>query len=275
MFLSHLKFRSHIGKDRSYIHEAVNLRRKTRSTQLLVPRHEISISSLEWFRSNNLPFEERSLTKTQDNDTNMATSNNYYTPSQIKPAKNSDNSLEYLRSVLKNTTNSVFRRHVKNELPDSVMAQQNTKQDSSKKKVSSRSKKKISNKRVRSLIKRKEISLTDIDGEEYLECCPSKIIVVEKQVGKDRNNHAVEVNPSQKYFYERVCHDDVKNKECLFASKAINKKLNTRCVQQFSYVQALVRPYRTKLNWRLDYIHVQSGCSCHIGIARKKKKAKL
>lgn len=85
-------------------------------------------------------------------------------------------------------------------------------------------------------------------------------------------------------FYELSCPDEVLNKPCRF----VNKKLESRCIQKFSYTYALVKnnPDHKKQNlptfptqadgaaYTLDYIEVRSGCSCVVKSKRKKRNKK-
>lgn len=153
------------------------------------------------------------------------------------------------------------------------MERQKRREEKKKKREKQKGKRrKNNNKRLHQILKNKDVQLHEVDGKEYLDCCPSKFIVVEKQVGKDRNNHAVEVRPSQQYFYERVCLPDIEGKECVFPAKSLRKGVETRCAQEFSFVQAQVRPYRSDLEWQLDYIHVRSGCACQVNVSSKINK---
>ncbi|XP_076046581.1 uncharacterized protein LOC143028417 isoform X2 [Oratosquilla oratoria] len=115
----------------------------------------------------------------------------------------------------------------------------------------------------------------DDNGDVYMDCCPSKMVVGLKMVGKKADgNTAVEINPDQQFFYERVCLEEFLGKECLFPARTIRKHAATRCVQLYSHSQALVRTYQSNDTWKVDYIQVRSGCSCQIMVSKKTKKRK-
>ncbi|XP_018021683.1 putative uncharacterized protein DDB_G0277255 [Hyalella azteca] len=129
-----------------------------------------------------------------------------------------------------------------------------------------RKKKKGNRRRLEALIKEHSLTIHDVEGESFLDCCPSKLVVVEKQVGKARDNHAVELHPDSQYFYERVCLDQFEGSECIFPSRAVKSWVKTRCAPTYSYSQALVRRYATTDDWSLDYVEVSSGCSCQVSL---------
>lgn len=78
------------------------------------------------------------------------------------------------------------------------------------------------------------------EGGSFYECCPSKLVVLEKQVGKARNNHAVEIHPESQYFYERVCVESFEGAECIFPSRGVKSWVTTRCAPVYSYSQVIV-----------------------------------
>ena len=111
-----------------------------------------------------------------------------------------------------------------------------------------------------------------LDKDNIMDCCPSKLLVVEKNVGKARDYHAYEIHPNHKFFYERVCLEEYQNKTCNFPQKTVRKGVKSRCRQELSYSQALVRPYKEDSEWKIDYVEVRSGCSCQVLAPRRKKK---
>lgn len=127
---------------------------------------------------------------------------------------------------------------------------------------------------IQSLVDHTELNFHEEGDEKYIDCCPSKLVTVKKAVGKGRNYRALQIKPSHQYFHERVCLEEYKDKECLFPSKALRKGTITRCVQQYSYSQALARMYNTSEEWKLDFIETMSGCSCQVSVTHKKKKRK-
>ncbi|KAF2348935.1 Cystine-knot cytokine [Trinorchestia longiramus] len=120
--------------------------------------------------------------------------------------------------------------------------------------------------RLQTLITEQNLVLHDVEGESFLDCCPSKLVVIEKQVGKARDNHAVELHPDSQYFYERVCLDQFEGEECIFPSRALKPWVKTRCAPTYSFSQALVRRYASEDDWSLDYVEVSSGCSCQVSL---------
>lgn len=115
----------------------------------------------------------------------------------------------------------------------------------------------------------------DKDGTRYIDCCPSVLISINKPIGKNRTHHAVAIKVDSQAFTERVCMDGFEGKECIFPASALRPEVTTRCVQQFSFSQALYRPLKSdKDEWTHGSIEVRSGCSCQVSINHKKKKRK-
>ena len=112
----------------------------------------------------------------------------------------------------------------------------NRKRDRNKKK---KKKNKGRNKRnkIDELIANESLILHEVDGQPFLDCCPSKLVVVEKQVGKARDKHAVELHPDSQFFYERVCLEEFEGEECIFPARAHKNWVETRCAQTYSFSQ--------------------------------------
>lgn len=253
-------------------------------------RHE---HSFEMLRSNNIPSrrgwgqKEEILSPGLNNSLliNNEMPNSYF--------KELEESLESLRPLMgdyklfedsEDTSSNLRRRHTANdknatklspakERRQHKLERQQRRQDKKNKRKKEKSRRRKQNKRLKEMLENEDVELHKIDGEEFMDCCPSKIIVVQLQVGKDRWNHAVEVHPDQ-YVYERVCLQGIEEKECVFPARSLRKGVVTRCAQQFSYVLAQVRPYRSSENWKMDYIYVRSGCSCQVSVSPRKKKNK-
>ncbi|XP_069182430.1 arginine and glutamate-rich protein 1-like [Procambarus clarkii] len=149
------------------------------------------------------------------------------------------------------------------------------KRDEKKGKRNDRKKKRVKlEPRVEHMIKQEEIKLYDEGGEKYIDCCPSKLVIMKKVVGKGRNNRAMDIHAEHQVFYERVCLDEYLGKECIFPVKALRRGTVTRCGQQYSYSQALTRTYMSDEDWKMDMVEVKSGCSCQVSVKRKNKKKK-
>ncbi|XP_063612771.1 uncharacterized protein LOC134786195 [Penaeus indicus] len=149
------------------------------------------------------------------------------------------------------------------------------KRDSKKKKRED--KKKRNRKRDREykrLMEREDVLITTEDGEQFYDCCPSKVVVKEIKVGKARDNYAMDISASHQLFYERVCLEGYEGKECVFPPRTLRRDVTTRCHQQYSYTQAIARPYESDGEYMQDYIKIRSGCSCQISVTQKKKKRK-
>ena len=118
--------------------------------------------------------------------------------------------------------------------------------------------------------------MVTVNNERYIECCPSKLITTNKTVGTQHlTNRAVYIKPEHSLFLERICLKEVEGKECIFPARSLKRGVVTRCAQQYSYSQAIVRPYNGSANeWVSDFIQVYSGCSCQVNVTPKKKKKK-
>ena len=168
---------------------------------------------------------------------------------------------------------SPFRRHAPHPEMEGTSEKQKKRLKKERKKRK-RNKKKRRDKRIEYLLEKEGLTTHNYDGEEFIDCCPSKIIVVEKKVGKDRKNHAVEIRPSYQYFYESVCLPGIEKQDCVFPKRSLRRNTKTHCVQKYSFMQAQVRPYMSTDEWHHDYIHVRSGCSCQVSIANVKRRKK-
>lgn len=116
----------------------------------------------------------------------------------------------------------------------------------------------------------------DHSGIEYIDCCPSELKSFNKTVGKSRSHETMEIKPGYEAFTERLCLEGFRDKECIIPGNALKPEVSTRCVQQYSYSQALVRPLNSTddVEWMVGSIQVGSGCSCQMSTNHKKKKRK-
>ncbi|XP_047474480.1 uncharacterized protein LOC125028910 [Penaeus chinensis] len=149
------------------------------------------------------------------------------------------------------------------------------KRDSKKKKREGRKKqnRKLDQK-FRKRLETEDVPITMEDGEQFYDCCPSKVVVKEIKVGKSRDNYAMDISASHQLFYERVCLEGYEGQECVFPPRTLRRGVTTRCHQQYSYTQAIARPYESDGDYKQDYIKIRSGCSCQISVTQKKKKRK-
>ncbi|XP_064094306.1 UPF0430 protein CG31712-like isoform X2 [Macrobrachium nipponense] len=146
------------------------------------------------------------------------------------------------------------------------------KEEKKKKRANKKNKKRKQEQEFKSYLRNQNISIHEVDGESFFDCCPSKMIVVQKAVGKASNNRAVEIMETQDTFYERVCLDEVLDKECIFPARSLKKGVVTRCAQEWSYSQAFSRPYDSAEEFKVSHIQVRSGCSCQVSLTHKKKR---
>ncbi|MPC91287.1 hypothetical protein E2C01_086311 [Portunus trituberculatus] len=116
----------------------------------------------------------------------------------------------------------------------------------------------------------------DRSGIEYIDCCPSELKSFNKTVGKSHLHETMEIKPGYEAFTERLCLEVSRDKECIIPGNALKPEVSTRCVQQYSYSQALVRPLNSTddVEWMVGSIQVGSGCSCQMSTNHKKKKRK-
>ncbi|KAL0271483.1 UNVERIFIED_CONTAM: hypothetical protein PYX00_008564 [Menopon gallinae] len=135
------------------------------------------------------------------------------------------------------------------------------------------------------------------DEGNAVECCPSRLDMIEPDGGKTQDDMYVELyrdGETRQRFYELSCREDVFNKPCRFLDRKLYNQ--SRCVQKYSYTYALVRdPSAASVGeqrgdgikprhhhhekggivskeWKMDYIRVRSGCSCEVVPKLKKKR---
>lgn len=147
------------------------------------------------------------------------------------------------------------------------------KRDSKKKKREDKKRNRKQDREYRRLLEREDVHITVEDGKQFYDCCPSKVVVKEIKVGKSRDNYAMDISASHQLFYERVCLEGYEGKKCVFPSRTnFRSGVTTRCHQQYSYTQAIARPYESDGDYKQDYIKIRSGCSCQISVVQKKKR---
>lgn len=114
----------------------------------------------------------------------------------------------------------------------------------------------------------------DENGTKYIDCCPSVLVSINKTFGKSHLYFTMDIKPGHEAFTERLCMEGFENKECIIPASALKPEVSTRCIQQYSYSQALIRLKGTNDDWEVGSILVGSGCSCQVSINLKKKKRK-
>ncbi|XP_068205745.1 UPF0430 protein CG31712-like [Palaemon carinicauda] len=169
-------------------------------------------------------------------------------------------------------TEQTTRRSAREERRRLKEEKKRKKEEKKKKRANKKNKKRKPDREFVSYLRNQNISIYDVEGDYFFDCCPSKLIVVQKAVGKAPNNHAVEIMETQDTFYERVCLDEVLDKECIFPARSLKKGVVTRCAQEWSFSQAFSRPYDSMEEFKVSHIQVRSGCSCQVSLTHKKKR---
>lgn len=97
------------------------------------------------------------------------------------------------------------------------------------------------------------------------ECCPSVTEAIQPLGGVSITGRILELyrepNATQR-FYQTSCREQVKGRPCRYVRTKYEAQ--SRCVQTYSYMYALVREFQSDGPWRLDYIRYRSGCSCQV-----------
>lgn len=101
------------------------------------------------------------------------------------------------------------------------------------------------------------------------ECCPSVTEAIQPLGGVSITGRILELyrepNATQR-FYQTSCREQVKGRPCRYVRTKYESQ--SRCVQTYSYMYALVREFQSDGPWRLDYIRYRSGCSCQVRRSR-------
>ncbi|XP_076355360.1 uncharacterized protein LOC143249420 isoform X2 [Tachypleus tridentatus] len=106
---------------------------------------------------------------------------------------------------------------------------------------------------------------------ESNECCPSITEIIQPRGGVSKSGRILELYRDQnstQSFYQTSCHDLIKGRPCRYISSYM--RLQSKCVQRYSFTYALVREFNSKIPWRLDYIRIRNGCTCEIRRSRKR-----
>ncbi|XP_050045966.1 uncharacterized protein [Dermacentor andersoni] len=105
----------------------------------------------------------------------------------------------------------------------------------------------------------------DLGYVRSAECCPSVTEAIQPLGGVSITGRILELyrepNATQR-FYQTSCREQVKGRPCRYVRSKYEAQ--SRCVQTYSYMYALVREFQSDGPWRLDYIRYRSGCSCQV-----------
>lgn len=97
-----------------------------------------------------------------------------------------------------------------------------------------------------------------------LECCPSVTRAIAPLGGLSRDGALLQLfrdsNTIQK-FYETTCARGVKGRPCNFINQS---EWISRCEQKHTYTYAIVKDFNVTEPYRIDYMKINSGCSCSI-----------
>ncbi|XP_045215590.2 uncharacterized protein LOC123565885 [Mercenaria mercenaria] len=96
------------------------------------------------------------------------------------------------------------------------------------------------------------------------ECCPTVTRAIAPLGGLSRDNSLLQLfrdsNTIQK-FYETTCAHGVKNRPCNFVDQS---EWRSVCEQKHTYTYAIVKDFNVTEPYRIDYMKINSGCSCKI-----------
>ncbi|CAC5417642.1 unnamed protein product [Mytilus coruscus] len=96
-----------------------------------------------------------------------------------------------------------------------------------------------------------------------LPCCPTVKRRIAPRGGLSREGKLLElyrdVNAVQR-FYETICHPAVADMPCRF----IDPIYRSKCVQNYTYMYAIVKDFNVTEPFRVDYMRVKSGCTCKV-----------
>jgi len=113
------------------------------------------------------------------------------------------------------------------------------------------------------------------NGDYALDCCPSSTQRHRRTFAINKQGLVIELFQTHNFtqaFYETTClggEDQqqqpatAKEKPCQFVDPRLVG--HSRCVQQWSYVIAVGRPYgRSNVQFSVDYIRIATGCKCQV-----------
>ncbi|KAL3865789.1 hypothetical protein ACJMK2_043144 [Sinanodonta woodiana] len=106
--------------------------------------------------------------------------------------------------------------------------------------------------------------LHENDPNTGFDCCPTVLERISPLGGLSRDGKLLQLyrdtNTVQK-FYEKSCAPDYSYAPCRFINQTVYE---SRCVQQFTYMYAIVKDFNVTQPFRVDYIKVKSGCTCKV-----------
>jgi hypothetical protein len=95
-------------------------------------------------------------------------------------------------------------------------------------------------------------------------CCPTVKRRFAPLGGLSREGKLLElyrdVNAVQR-FYETICHPSVADMPCRFIDQSVWR---SKCVQNYTYMYAIVKDFNVTEPYRVDYMRVKSGCTCKV-----------
>jgi len=113
-------------------------------------------------------------------------------------------------------------------------------------------------------------------SDQY-DCCPTITDQTTRKIGINNRGVMLELfsdaNGYDQVFYETRCHPKIKDHPCRYVDSKL--RYASRCEQQYSYVYAIGRRYRSNDQYALENIRVATGCKCRIVpryLSRRKKK---
>ncbi|XP_060591857.1 uncharacterized protein LOC132746651 [Ruditapes philippinarum] len=95
-------------------------------------------------------------------------------------------------------------------------------------------------------------------------CCPSITRKIAPLGGMSRKGTMLQLYRSGKTvqkFYETTCAQNVENKPCMYINQS---EWRSVCRQETRYTYAIVKDFNSTDEYRIDYMKINSGCSCTI-----------
>ena len=96
------------------------------------------------------------------------------------------------------------------------------------------------------------------------ECCPSIKRTIAPLGGLSREGTLLQLYRTEETvqkFYETTCAHNVENRPCHFIDQT---EWRSVCEQKTSYTYAIVKDFNVTEDHRIDYMKINSGCSCKI-----------
>ncbi|OWF46971.1 uncharacterized protein LOC110455051 [Mizuhopecten yessoensis] len=99
--------------------------------------------------------------------------------------------------------------------------------------------------------------------ESTLECCPTHTRRIAPLGGLSRENKLLQLyrdSRTVQRFYEKSCSPFILNRSCRF----IDDTYYSRCIQDYTYMYAIVKDFNVTQPYRVDFMRVKAGCSCRV-----------